>query len=775
MKKFSCDNIVAYKPASFSGSLWNEASLTGNGKIGAMIRGGIAEDGIILNHIDLRHGGHTGVLQDVSDKLKEVRKLYADNKILEAGTLLEKEFQKKNCNPKPDTLLPLCELKLNFEVSGAVRDYRRITNMATSELKTSFVAGDMEWERSLILSRSSDIMAFEVKNATKTAVGAQKVNLSLSFSHFATATLGTTVKYEGGFIYFASKGVSGDFGVVVKVQTVGGNATTTADEIYVKGADSVLILAKPFIGEARDVAFRTIREEFLNLKGGYSKFALTAATAHKKLYDKVSLNLKANDDEDDMQSVLKTALSGETSANLLNRLFNFGKYLAVCGGEGLLTPAGIWQSNPNAENGNLKLSKNMPLIYGSVMASLNEDYILKLLDEYEKYSGDLKKNALRVYSASGYFVTDEFQSGSVLIGRTDSKTIHFVAVGAIVVNLFYNYYKISGDAKILKSRIFPFMKDVFAFYSDLLKLGGDGYYQTVPSVSGDSVIGNAIGGKVRADFHFASNSAIDFIAIKELLNNLIEASQVINVSGEAVWRDMLSRFPEFEVAGDGALKEYIRTPFITNEKTQGFCLGYGLFPIKNFIGDEALENASAVAVSKRILTAGAFQETQDILIAAEQLAHAGDAEKTQELIARIASFAMTDTGVCLAGDFVGNGLIKKSEPSPDFIANIGLSNLIADSIIQSAKGKLKILPLGISGLEVGEISNVATTIGALVTANWDANKGKLYVKITPKASQKIDIYLPNFVKKVKDKTQNLENGVIKNVALIASKTYIIEA
>ena len=61
-------------PSSWWGSRWREGLPLGNGVIGASVYGGAADDVVMLTHGDLWWQGKDSVLQDVSEKVKDVRK-----------------------------------------------------------------------------------------------------------------------------------------------------------------------------------------------------------------------------------------------------------------------------------------------------------------------------------------------------------------------------------------------------------------------------------------------------------------------------------------------------------------------------------------------------------------------------------------------------------------------------------------------------------------------------------------------------------------------------
>ena len=73
--KKSKSTLVSYTPAGWWAETWREGLFCGNGKIGANIFGGAAQEQILLNHSDLVWQGRISVVPDVSVKISQVRKL----------------------------------------------------------------------------------------------------------------------------------------------------------------------------------------------------------------------------------------------------------------------------------------------------------------------------------------------------------------------------------------------------------------------------------------------------------------------------------------------------------------------------------------------------------------------------------------------------------------------------------------------------------------------------------------------------------------------------
>jgi|GEM_PF-997225 len=793
--------ILNTQPSNFYGNSHLDASIAGNGHIGISLTGAFSNERILINHACLKSGGYTGVLQDVSDKFPQVRKLYTDGKIFDAEKLLATEFKKKNCNPQPDMHMPLCALELNFIGQGQISDYKRITNMESGEILVEYNASGTTIERGCFVGRTTDIIAYNVYKS-----GNQKINMNISVSAIydsgfafktpkeqAQITSTRVAKYEGGYVYFAGREKTNDYGLVARIVMSGGTAQHTENGVVIKDADELTIFAKPFVTGNRDAQFKSLKGELQGIKHTYSKLQSQNEAVHKRLFSACDLTIKPQTNEVlDMATLIERASTGTLSEALIVRSWNFAKYLAICTGSAL-TPGGLWVTKPNDQNAVLKFDNSAQLLYSGLVNSVNPDALLELFEFYDKYAADLKKNSARVYGAKGYFVPNTTSPDSALFGGVDASDLHFIASSALAANLFYNYFLATADTKTLKSKILPFMKEVFNFYSDFLKLDNNGFYSTLPSYSPRSTPGNTIQGKPLQDFALTTNSTIDFLAFGALLDNLIHASEILGQKGdEVVWQEMKKKLPQFSVNEHGAIKEYTNSAFVDGIVNRGNMHCYGLYPLKTFaFGNEQVQYKPAVATANgtsitlkqassnacvaRLKNAGHVQDAQTLAMYAAQLANADNANATRETLLKLLSSCFTNSGLCLTNDWRGSGYTNANSPSLDISGNIGFAQTITECLVQSDRKHLKIMPVALTELGVGELDGIVTDFSATVTMNWDIKNHRVQVKLLPKLTTKIDIYINPQFKKLKNKDLVIGNdGWIRGVQLTANKAFTID-
>lgn len=116
-------------------------------------------------------------------------------------------------------------------------------------------------------------------------------------------------------------------------------------------------------------------------------------------------------------------------------------------------------------------------IRNDVSARFTGQYVRKsrkTFDYFEKNIGDYRNNAQRLFGCRGIVVPVISAPNTGRLGSTDVFAIHFTGCGAWLANFYYKYAKISQNAKFLKNRLIPFMKEVALFYEDFLKYTATG-------------------------------------------------------------------------------------------------------------------------------------------------------------------------------------------------------------------------------------------------------------------------------------------------------------
>ncbi len=782
------------RPASWWGSTWREALPTGNGVIGASVYGGAGHDVIMINHSDLWWQGHVGVLQDVADKLKDVRKKMEENSFEDAENVFSNALMQKGYHPRKAYPLPLCDFHVKMPIDKAPKEYVRTLNMENGEVGVSFKDGYTKYERQLFVSRvpEVDALVYEI-----TKVGQKTITVNFSFDmhdKFNARTLnavsklpdGVNIKYEDYFMYFSARSDDGtEFGAVAHIRPYGGSQTVDAQKgITIKGADRVWVIIKPFISSQREKEWKNLKPRLSTIaKSTYDKLLKEHTSLHAKWFGTADIDLGGEQRDEFADNLLDDAFKGgELSATLLEKLWAFGRFLMITGSSPQsqpMPPYGVWCGDFKAENSAITADGALQTTYSHVCAGGLAEYVKSVFTYYDSVIDDLRKNSSRIYGCRGLLVPSEMAHGTGAFGDIDGKTLHFTGVAGWICRLFYDYYLYTDDVKFLKEKALPFMRETAMFYGEFFKVKGDGLYESSPSYSPASFPGNYADGE---GLKIARNSTVDFAIAKDLLTNLIEGSEAAGVYKNEIgmWKDMLTRIPAYKMNEDGTVREYIDGKFADNYAQPSTAMFYPVYPACEVDEDKPELYKAFLAAAKKKCAFGSEKQTSVSLSQfASVFARFGEGDLVMDLLTAMVRTMSMNNLILASSDWRGMGITGIDVWATfSVVANMGLTNALQEMLAQSSKNTVKLLPALPSKLDRGEISGIATRTGAeIVSMGWDKKKGVCIVKLKSKKSKQIDLKLPCGAKKYKavgKEKVDLENGVVSGLELPAGKVVSLD-
>jgi len=170
--------------------------------------------------------------------------------------------------------------------------------------------------------------------------------------------------------------------------------------------------------------------------------------------------------------------------------------------------------------------------------------------------------AKKVYGIDGAHLFGSCGPRGDEVGGGDGKYMTMCS-GVYLGLVFVWGYEFTQDKKLLKEKIYPFLRDVLDFFSAYLTKGKDGKYHLYPSQAPEL-------------YHMNTTDATLMISLlKVCLKTGIEAAHILKCDSDrcARWEDILSHYPEYPV-GKGMFLEAVEVPpghYVSN--------GGGLYPL----------------------------------------------------------------------------------------------------------------------------------------------------------------------------------------------------
>ncbi|NQV31924.1 MAG: glycoside hydrolase family 95 protein, partial [Phycisphaeraceae bacterium] len=164
---------------------WEEALPIGNGRLGAMVYGGVSQEHIQFNEETLWTGeprsyAHTGARKYLS----EIRQLIFEGKQREAQDLMANEFLSV-----PRRLMsyqPFGDLIIDFPTHRNHLDYRRELDIENAMCKVSYQANGIHYTREVFVSYPDQLIAIKLSSSK---IGALDFSVYLDSKHFKKSVI----------------------------------------------------------------------------------------------------------------------------------------------------------------------------------------------------------------------------------------------------------------------------------------------------------------------------------------------------------------------------------------------------------------------------------------------------------------------------------------------------------------------------------------------------------------------------------------------------------
>lgn len=516
---------------------WVEALPVGNGRMGAMVFGGINRERIQLNEESI-WDGHQSDRNNLEAlrALPEVRRLIFEGKNEEATQLAGKTMM-GTPTKRVKSYQPLGDLLIDFPgLSKKGKEYYRDLSLDSALARVRFKLGKVSYHREVFASHPDGVI---VVRLTADQPGRITARISLTRAgndHLSVSEATNRLLLRGQTSAQDSAGRKTGIRFVSQVQAVtkGGRLSNADGVLSVTGADEVLLLISAATSYGGKDAERTCRETLARAATkSYQALRQDHIRDHQALFSRVALQLGESPTPFALPTDkrLEKVRAGGSDQYLSSLLFQYGRYLLIaCSRPGDL-PAnlqGIWNENMVAPwqsdyHTNINLQMNY---WPAEVANLPECHLplFALMDSLAVYGA---KTAKVHYGARGWVVhhlTDLFWYTPPADG------VHGVwpLGGAWLARHPWEHYLYSGDENFLRQRGYPLMKGAAEFMLDFLVevppgLPLAGKLVTNPSHSPENQFRKPDG----TVSMFTYGATMDLQIIRELFTNCLAAIDVL--------------------------------------------------------------------------------------------------------------------------------------------------------------------------------------------------------------------------------------------------------